>query len=184
MSKTALHSGVERLKGETDKAYSMFITYLELGEQRSIESIRTKLGKSSGYTRQLEKWCSKFKWVERVSNYEDYLVKKTIDGKEEVIKKGKVRLLSLMNKAIDVVEEVLDSQAEIEVKPGEDGKEVHVRLTDYQALNTKLKASELVFKKIGLLDVKEEADDDNSKAGDTYIQNIYNKIRVIKEQLP
>jgi hypothetical protein len=60
MSKTALHSGVERLKGETDKAYSMFITYLELGEQRSIESIRTKLGKSSGYTRQLEKWCNSF----------------------------------------------------------------------------------------------------------------------------
>jgi ABC-type Zn uptake system ZnuABC Zn-binding protein ZnuA len=41
-----------------------------------------------------------------------------------------------------------------------------------------------VFKKIGLLDVKEEVEDDNSKVGDTYIQNIYNNLRVIREQLP
>lgn len=185
MSKIATHSGVKRLEGETDKAYKMFLLYLELGHQRTIEKVRFKIGKTTGYTRQLEKWCSKYNWVQRVRDYDDYLATKTIDGKEEVITKGKARLLKMMNKAIDVVEQVLDSKAEIEVRPDKDGKEVHVRLTDYQALNTKLKASELVFKKIGLLDVVEDGGDNSTnKDGDTYIQNVYNNLRVIKKQLP
>src|SRR5688572_30471065 len=55
---------------ETDKAYKAFTDYIDLGPDRSLDKVRQKLGKSSGYTRQLEKWSSAYEWGTRSSAYD------------------------------------------------------------------------------------------------------------------
>lgn len=55
---------------ESEKAYHVFTAYLALGPDRSHEKVRQKLGKSSGYTRQIEKWSSPFEWSKRAAAYD------------------------------------------------------------------------------------------------------------------
>ena len=48
---------------ESDKAFAAFKTYLELGAERSLALVATKLGKS---TTLMERWSRKFDWPARV----------------------------------------------------------------------------------------------------------------------
>src|SRR5688572_22023905 len=55
---------------ETDKAYKAFTDYIDLGPDRSHEKVRQRVGKSSGYIRQLEKWSSLYEWGLRATAYD------------------------------------------------------------------------------------------------------------------
>ena len=62
----------ERLTGESAKAYASFVLYRDMGPERSLRKLaredecRAKVG-------QLERWSSKWRWVERCQKYEDHL---------------------------------------------------------------------------------------------------------------
>jgi len=55
---------------ETPKAAAAFQDYCLLGSSRSLAKLAQKLGKPSGYTRQLETWSSDYHWVKRVAAYD------------------------------------------------------------------------------------------------------------------
>ncbi len=62
-----------RSDDETAKSYAAFCLYRDLGSARSLEKARQRLGKSSGYIRQLETWSSRYAWLRRSKGYDAYL---------------------------------------------------------------------------------------------------------------
>jgi len=64
----------ERLPGETSKAYNAFRTYLELGPERSLENARSRLGYKTIY--QLSIWSVRWRWLERISFWDQEANKK------------------------------------------------------------------------------------------------------------
>lgn len=44
-----------------------------MGADRSLSKVREKLGKKSGYDRQLQEWSSQQRWVERARAYDDHM---------------------------------------------------------------------------------------------------------------
>lgn len=60
----------EPQEGESIPAFQAFAEYRDLGVDRSLEAVRQKVGKSS---RLLARWSSRWKWVERVKEYEAYM---------------------------------------------------------------------------------------------------------------
>lgn len=64
----------ERQPTDTAKSWAAFVVYRDLpAGTRSLEEVRQKLGNSSGYTRQLEKWSAAHNWVARVAAYDAHL---------------------------------------------------------------------------------------------------------------
>ncbi len=62
-----------RSDDETAKAYAAFCLYRDLGTERSLEKVRQKVGKRSGYIRQLERWSSRYAWPRRSKGYDAHL---------------------------------------------------------------------------------------------------------------
>jgi hypothetical protein len=62
----------ERLTGESSKAYKHFCIYRDLGPERSLR-LMAEAGECTAVRRQLERWSSRWRWVERCRKYDDYL---------------------------------------------------------------------------------------------------------------
>ena len=60
----------EQQPEESAKAFAAFSMYLNLGPDRSLESVRVKCGKSS---RLIQRWSSRWRWSERVQAHDLYL---------------------------------------------------------------------------------------------------------------
>lgn len=63
----------DRLEKETARAYRAFCVYRDMGAERSLSKVRDKLGKKSGYDRQLQEWSSQHRWVDRARAYDDHM---------------------------------------------------------------------------------------------------------------
>lgn len=60
----------ERQPGETSKQFAAFQLYYDMKpSERSVDKVRAKLGLRSN--RHLQKWCSRNKWVERATAWDD-----------------------------------------------------------------------------------------------------------------
>lgn len=106
----------EQQPKESAKAFAAFQEYLNLGPQRSLAAVRQKLGKSKAL---IERWCSKFDWVERVNAYNGQMLALKQTLKEEFLReialaeaerdkaqeeaewKSRCRALRLANEAMD-----------------------------------------------------------------------------------
>ena len=62
----------DRQAGESSKAYAHFCLYRDMGVSRSLRTLEEVDGCTSGY-RQLGRWSSRWRWVERCEAYDDYL---------------------------------------------------------------------------------------------------------------
>ena len=62
----------ERLPGESSKAYACFCLYRDMGEERSLRRL-AQGGECRAHRGQLERWSSRWRWVERCQEYDDYL---------------------------------------------------------------------------------------------------------------
>jgi hypothetical protein len=62
----------DRLTGESSKAYHHFCLYRDMGPTRSLRQMANVPGCTS-VRRQLNRWSSKWRWVERSHAYDDYL---------------------------------------------------------------------------------------------------------------
>ena len=71
----------ERLEHESSKAFEGFVAYRDMGITRSIREVAEKLGKSRAL---LERWSSKYQWVDRARAYDDYMDKKAILENEKL----------------------------------------------------------------------------------------------------
>jgi len=62
----------DRQPGESSRAYAHFCLYRDMGVSRSLRTLEKVDGCTSGY-RQLGRWSSRWRWVERCEAYDDYL---------------------------------------------------------------------------------------------------------------
>ena len=62
----------DRLAGESSKAYHHFCIYRDMGASRSLRQMANVSGCTS-VRRQLNRWSSRWHWVERCQQYDDYL---------------------------------------------------------------------------------------------------------------
>jgi len=62
----------DRQPGESSKAYAHFCLYRDRGVSRSIRQMPSVSGCTS-VVRQLNRWSSRWRWVERCQKYDDYL---------------------------------------------------------------------------------------------------------------
>ena len=62
----------DRLLGESSKAYHHFCIYRDMGASRSLRQMAGIPGCTS-VRRQLNRWSSRWRWVERCQQYDDYL---------------------------------------------------------------------------------------------------------------
>src|SRR5437762_9550358 len=62
----------DRQMGESSKAYSHFRIYRDMGVSRSLRHMAGLPGCTS-VRRQLNRWSSRWRWVERCSQYDDHL---------------------------------------------------------------------------------------------------------------
>ena len=145
-----------RLPGESDTAYDRFITYLKMGVGRSLDKVRQEYGKSTAYKRQVEKWSAQHSWVGRVAEYDQHLVMKLLENKEQLLDQGRARMLRMMDKALDELESVLDEDNVINVGEGR----VHI-------ITQKLKAIDSVLNRIGLVEQKAVVQEEPKKEGDS-----------------
>ena len=60
----------DRQYGESGRAYQAFCTYRDMGVDRSYAAVAQKLGKSKTI---IDRWGSRWRWVERVAAYDTYL---------------------------------------------------------------------------------------------------------------
>ena len=61
----------DRLTGESSKAYAHFCLYRDMGVGRSLRQME-KLDGCTSQLRQLMRWSSRWRWVERCQQYDDY----------------------------------------------------------------------------------------------------------------
>lgn len=60
----------ERQPGESSQAFEAFVTYRDMGAQRSIRSAASRLGKSH---KLLERWSARFKWGDRAAAFDAHM---------------------------------------------------------------------------------------------------------------
>src|ERR1017187_2409163 len=60
-----------RQAAESSKAYAHFCLYRDMGQERSLRKLARE-DKCRAKVGQLERWSSKWRWVERCQQYDDY----------------------------------------------------------------------------------------------------------------
>jgi hypothetical protein len=85
----------ERQPNETLRAFGAFCIYRDLGADRSLSKVREKLGRRSGYDRQLQEWSSQYNWVYRVGKYDEHLDELSIADFEQSLLNRRRSILAL-----------------------------------------------------------------------------------------
>ena len=97
-----------RYPHESTKSFTYFITYLNMGESRSLQKVREKHNNNISL-RQLKEYSRKYDWVKRVEAKDEYDIQRKIDEfekeKEEYFKKR----LDRIKKYHDATDAVLQS---------------------------------------------------------------------------
>lgn len=78
----------EKQPNESAKSYLWFCKYRDMGSDRTLAKVKTECKKTEGkYNSMLERWSSKFNWVERAEAYDLYLERLKRKQREEDLKK-------------------------------------------------------------------------------------------------
>lgn len=92
----------ERQEGETKKAFEAFVEYRNMGLDRSIAKVGEKLGKSVSL---LERWSSKYDWVERAQSYDAEMDRKALiqeaKDRKQMMKRHANTAMAFQGKAIE-----------------------------------------------------------------------------------
>lgn len=99
----------KRREGESSKAYQAFLTYRELGAERSIREAFRQYNRNAEKVHKREevwwRWSSKYKWVARAEAWDTYinstLDKKLLKGISEMRARHIERAIKLQDKVID-----------------------------------------------------------------------------------
>ena len=124
----------ERQKGESDKAYEAFVTYRDMGTDRSIRAVAQKLGKSRT---QIGKRSSGWEWTERVRAYDNELEKEAraqaVKDRKDMTSRHIKIAMQLQKKALEAL-----TSLEVEAMTPKDIKEFIKMATDLERLNRTL----------------------------------------------
>ena len=124
----------ERQKGESDKAYEAFVTYRDMGTNRSIRAVAQKLAKSRT---QIGKWSSGWEWMERVRAYDNELEKearaKAVKDRNDMTERHIKIAMQLQKKALEAL-----TSLKVKAMSPKDIKEFIKMATDLERLNRTL----------------------------------------------
>jgi hypothetical protein len=100
----------DRLTGESSKAYAHFCLYRDMGQGRSLRKL-AKDGNCTAKVRQLDRWSSRWKWVERSQRYDDHLqyqdrLRQEKERKDMLTRHGKIAVLG-QNLVVKGIEKLL-----------------------------------------------------------------------------
>ena len=94
----------ERQRGESHKAFEAFHEYCLLGNDRSIRKVAQSLNKSVAL---IGGWSSKWKWKERVVEYDNELIRQEVQTAKEGIAEMRKRHIEIgkyfQSKGIDAI---------------------------------------------------------------------------------
>lgn len=128
----------ERQKGESDKAYQAFSTYLEMGSERTYTAVAAKLQKSCTLIR---RWSSNWNWRERIRAYDNSLEKearkKAVADRKAMMERHIGIAMQLQKKAL----EALGSLSVEDMSP-KDVKEYLKMATELERVNRTLEEAE------------------------------------------
>lgn len=74
-----------RFPGETPRAFSAFITYFQLGQNRSLQAVADKLGEQLPT---VKNWSSKYDWSERINHFNSGLLEQQAHAEAETARKA------------------------------------------------------------------------------------------------
>lgn len=126
----------DKQEGETSKAFTAFTNYIQLGD-RSQAKLAEKLGKSSGYTRQLETWSSTYNWVQRAEAYDAHINTKAREKADADVIERRAKLQKreweasekLIDRALEILKLPLTQRTVTDTKKNEQGEDVAVFYT-------------------------------------------------------
>ena len=100
----------DRQPGESSKAYAHFCLYRDMGLTRSIRQM-PKVSGCTSVVRQLNRWSSRWRWVERCESYDDHLqlqdrLRKEKERKDMLTRHGKIAVLG-QNLVVKGIEKLL-----------------------------------------------------------------------------
>jgi hypothetical protein len=107
----------EQQPNESNKAFAAFSLYLGMGDRRSYPAVAAKLGRSEQL---IGRWCSKYRWLERVKAYVEHLAAVEREAAESVARlkavdwaKRREKLLEseweMHGKCLDAARKALDA---------------------------------------------------------------------------
>lgn len=105
-------------ESETQKAYSRFCVYRDMGPDRSIAKVCEEIGKPSGYSRHLERWSSEHNWVSRAESYDTYMSERMREELETKRIHDKVERLTSLDSLHHVINDALDDLDGSDLSPG------------------------------------------------------------------
>ena len=97
-----------RYPRESTKSFTYFITYLNMGESRSLQKVREKHNNNISL-RQLKEYSRKYDWVKRVEAKDEYDIQKRIKEHEKEKEEYFKKRLDRIKKYHDATDAVLQS---------------------------------------------------------------------------
>lgn len=97
-----------RYPRESTKSFTYFITYLNMGESRSLQKVREKHNNNISL-RQLKEYSRKYDWVKRVEAKDEYDIQRKIDEFEKEKEEYFKTRLDRIKKYHDATDAVLQS---------------------------------------------------------------------------
>lgn len=97
-----------RYPHESTKSFTYFITYLNMGESRSLQKVREKHNNNISL-RQLKEYSRKYKWVKRAEAKDEYDIQKRIKEHEKEKEEYFKKRLDRIKKYHDATDAVLQS---------------------------------------------------------------------------
>lgn len=97
-----------RYPHESTKSFTYFITYLNMGESRSLQKVREKHNNNISL-RQLKEYSRKYDWVKRVEAKDEYDIQKRIKEHEKEKEEYFKKRLDRIKKYHDATDAVLQS---------------------------------------------------------------------------
>jgi hypothetical protein len=100
----------DRLTGESSKAYKHFCLYRDMGPERSLSRMAS-VPECTSVRRQLNRWSSRWRWVERCQSYDDHLqlqdrLRHEKERKDMLTRHGKIAVLG-QNLVVKGIEKLL-----------------------------------------------------------------------------
>lgn len=121
----------ERQKGESAQAYEAFVTYRDMGAERSLRAVSRQLGKSKTL---IDRWSREKDWVERVRAYDNELEKearaKAVRGRKDMTERHIKIAMQVQKKALEAL-----ASLSVEDMSPKDIKEYIKMATDLERLN-------------------------------------------------
>lgn len=121
----------ERQQGEGARAFQAFVTYRDIDVERTLEKVRTKLGKSRTL---IERWSRVWRWVLRVEAYDRLLdrekVKLKLKEQQEMLERHASIASAFQSQVVLRLNELVITGKVAELTPSEMAKwlEVSVKI--------------------------------------------------------